>query len=128
MRVEGQAVSQDVVPVMIGSKSTKNVEQQPEKTVESKAPDKSKAAGKSKVPTNQELQGAVDFANKAMKMSNYHLKFVMPEKGSQVQVKVIDSDSGETIREIPSDFMMNIAEQLQSNIDKACGITVDELA
>lgn len=122
MRVEGQTAAQDVFPVLISGRVPNNEQAQQDKTVADKK------SVKSQGPTDQELQGAVDFANNVMKMSNYHLQFVRPEKGSQIQVKVIDSDSGKVVREIPPDYMMKIAEQLQGNIDKACGITVDELA
>lgn len=122
MRVEGQVAAQDVFPVMIGGKTPKPDEQQQDKTTVNQT------INKNQTITDEQLKGAVDFANDVMKMSNYHLQFVMPEKGNEYQVKVIDNESGQVIREIPPDFMVNIAEQLQSNIDKACGITVDELA
>ncbi|HWP95353.1 MAG TPA: flagellar protein FlaG [Syntrophomonadaceae bacterium] len=122
MRVEGQAAAQDFFPVLIGGKVPNSDQAQQDKTVENKK------AAKSQEITDQDLQGAVDFANNVMKISNYHLQFVRPEKGSEIQVKVIDSDNGKVIREIPPDYMMKIAEQLKSNVDKACGITVDELA
>lgn len=75
---------------------------------------------------NTEL--AVKVMNEAMKISNYHLEFQMYENSGEYQVKVIDSDSKEVIREIPADYVLEQAAQISKKMDEMIGVLVDEIA
>ncbi len=75
------------------------------------------------------LEDSVELANTAMQISSYNLQFRVHEESGRVQVKVIDSQSGEVLKEIPSEQMLeisaNIKEMLES-FDKMVGVLVDE--
>lgn len=75
---------------------------------------------------NTEL--AVKVMNEAMKISNYHLEFQMYEDSGEYQVKVIDSNSKEVVREIPADYVLEQAAQISKKLDEMIGVLVDEIA
>jgi flagellar protein FlaG len=120
MRLEGQAAFQDAYPTTIENKFPNCDAASMEKAVELKMPEKKQG------PKAEGVQEAVVFANKAMKMANYHLEFEMHEDLNRYQVRLIDSESGDTIREIPSDAMIKFAESIKNTINYAVGILVDE--
>lgn len=120
MRLDGQAALQDVYSTKIDSMLQNREATNINKAVELKMPEKKQE------PKAEEVQEAVAFANKAMKMANYHLEFEIHEDINRYQVKVIDSNSGDIIREIPSDAMIKFAEGIKSTINDAVGLLVDE--
>lgn len=120
MRLEGQAALQDAYPTMVENRFPIREAANRDKPVEQKMPEKKQE------PKTDEIQEAVAFANNAMKMASYHLEFEMHEDINRYQVKVINSDSGDTIREIPSDAMIKFAEAIKNTINHAVGLLVDE--
>ncbi|MEN6390254.1 MAG: flagellar protein FlaG [Syntrophomonas sp.] len=120
MRLEGQAAMQDAYPTKVETRFTNPETASKDKTAELKMPEQKQK------PKAEEVQEAVAFANKAMKMANYHLEFEMHEDINRYQVKVIDSESGDTVREIPSDAMIKFAEGIKNTINRAVGLLVDE--
>lgn len=121
MKVDSQGAVQDVCQLPTVDRSNKQQERKQDIAAEQSIAVKQE-------PSREEVSEAVNFANKAMKMSNYHLEFVMEQNNTRYQVKVIDSDSGDVIREIPSDYMMKFTEKVKNSMDDALGIMLDELA
>jgi flagellar protein FlaG len=121
MKVDGQAAVQEIYPVKAENRAPNPQANARGKVADFKVPEKEPAA------SGKDVQEAVAFANKAMKMANYHLEFELHEKSERYQVKVIDSDSGEVIREIPTDAMMKFADNIKSSLNQAAGLVVDEL-
>lgn len=80
------------------------------------------------MPDLDDVQRAIDFSNEFMKLANHHLEFLFQEASQKLQVKVVDSDTGDIIREIPPDYMMKIAEQLQRKIQAEAGLLIDKIA
>lgn len=78
--------------------------------------------------SEQDLKIATETVNKALKISNYHLEFKLHEDSGRYQVKVVDSESGDVIREIPPEDVLEFSAQVRKMLDKLIGIFVDELA
>lgn len=120
MRVGGQAALQDSYPGKFENKAQSREAATVDNVADLKKLDKRQEM------KPEEIQEAVVFANKAMKAANYHLEFELHEKSNRFQVRVIDSDSGEIIREIPTDAMMKFADNIKDTINHAVGLLVDE--
>lgn len=64
-------------------------------------------------PTNgEELQGLVDKANEALSMRFSNLKFTVADGTEIPVVRIEDSETGELIRQIPSEQMVALAKAL----------------
>lgn len=64
-------------------------------------------------PDPVKLKGLVDQANKALEQHNNTLKFSIA-KGTNIRViKIIDTETGQVIRQIPSEQMVAIAKALR---------------
>lgn len=68
------------------------------------------------------IRKAVDKANSTMKIQNRSVEFKVHEKTHDIIVKVIDSDTKEVIREIPSE---KILDMFAAMLEQA-GLLVDE--
>lgn len=66
--------------------------------------------------------GAIEKANHALISSNRALEFSVHEKTKEIMVKVIDTETKEVIREIPSEKILDMV----ANILEMAGILVDE--
>lgn len=75
-----------------------------------------------------QLQEAVDTVNKAMDISAYHLEFKLHKESGRYQVKVVDNDTAEVIREIPTQDILEFSAKVRTMLDKMIGLLVDELA
>lgn len=62
--------------------------------------------------SRQELQETIDRLNEQLRKSNYNLSFSMHQASRHVVVKVRDTQSGEVIRQIPSETVLRFAEQM----------------
>ncbi|MEN6390257.1 MAG: flagellar protein FlaG [Syntrophomonas sp.] len=80
------------------------------------------------MPEREDITNAVDFSNNVMKLANYHIEFQVQENTDKYQVQVVDNESGDIIREIPPDYMIKIAEQLQGKIQAEAGLLIDKIA
>lgn len=81
--------------------------------------------------SKMKLEDAVELANTAMKVSIYQLQFKIHEDSGKVQVKVVDEETGEVIREIPPEQMLEIAagiKEMLEKFDKMVGVLVDKRA
>ena len=63
-------------------------------------------------PTAQQVQEAVDSITKALQPANSNLEFSVDPGTHIVVVKMVDSETGEVIREIPSKEILAIAESI----------------
>jgi flagellar protein FlaG len=81
----------------------------------------------SKVSADQ-LQEAVDTVNKAMDISTYHLEFKLHKESGRYQVKMVDNDTAEVIRVIPTQDVLEFSAKVKKMLDKMIGLLVDKLA
>ncbi len=63
------------------------------------------------VPAEQ-LKQAVETINKALKLSNRNLEFSVDEESHRVIVKLTDTETGEVIRQIPSEETLAISRSI----------------
>lgn len=70
----------------------------------------------------KELNSAVNKANKVLFKNNTHLQFRIHERTKEVMVKIINDESGEVLREIPPEKMLDMVAKLW----EIAGIIVDE--
>lgn len=70
----------------------------------------------------KELNSAVAKANKVLFKNNTHLQFRIHEKTKDVMVKIINDESGEVLKEIPPEKMLDMIAKLW----EIAGILVDE--
>jgi flagellar protein FlaG len=66
----------------------------------------------SAVPDADKVKGAVAEIEKFLKASQRNLEFSTDEESGKIVVKVIASDSGELIRQLPSEEALRIAHSL----------------
>ncbi len=65
--------------------------------------------------------------NEAVKFANCHLEFQPYEDSGRFQVKVVNSLSGEVIKEIPPDYLLDFSIKMKEMINQIVGLLVDEL-
>ena len=68
------------------------------------------------------IQSAVKRANHSMKMQHTSCQFVYHEETNRVSIKVMDDDTNEVIREIPSEEALELVQRMW----EMAGILVDE--
>lgn len=77
---------------------------------------------KSAFPGEQKLIEAIEKANPDFKLENTHLKFSIHEKTKQISIKIIDDETQEIIKEIPSekilDMLADMIERFGLFVDK----------
>ena len=70
----------------------------------------------------EELSAAVDKANRVLFKNNTHLKFSIHQKTKDIMVKIINDETGEVLKEIPQEKMLDMVAKLW----EIAGILVDE--
>lgn len=68
-------------------------------------------------PSRTELRAAIDKINQALPGSSRGLEFSIDDSSKQTVVKIVDQDTREVVRQIPSKEALEIAKAL----DKALG-------
>ncbi|MBU1689544.1 MAG: flagellar protein FlaG [Gammaproteobacteria bacterium] len=63
-------------------------------------------------PSSQALKSAVNDVNKALRLSNQSLEISLDSSTKQRIVKLVDTQTGELIRQIPSEQMLAIAQSI----------------
>ncbi len=63
-------------------------------------------------PTNAQVQSAVDKANQAMQQANTGVEFSIDQSSDRTLVKVVDTKTGETIKQFPSKEMLAISQSI----------------
>ncbi len=86
------------------------------------------SAEKTNTVQKQELEKAVELVNQGMSMGNYHLEFKLHEGSGRYQVKVINSENQELIREIPPEQVLDFAARVKEMLAEELGIIFDEWA
>ena len=74
-----------------------------QQAVESKSPPQ---------PSAEQLRNAVDSINKALKQANRNLEFSVDKDTNRQVVKLVDSETGDVIRQFPSDEMLAISRAI----------------
>lgn len=83
---------------------------------------RAKLRGQSISVGEEQLIKAIEAANKSLVGTYTSLEFSIHEETKQIMVKVLDRDTGEMIREIPPEKMLDIV----AKIWELAGILVDE--
>jgi flagellar protein FlaG len=64
------------------------------------------------LPSDAQLQNALEKINQAMRQNNTNLEFSIDQESKQMLIKVVDSNTGETIRQFPSKEAIVISEAI----------------
>jgi flagellar protein FlaG len=67
---------------------------------------------KNEQPTNAQIQSAVDKANQAMQQANTGVEFSIDKDTKRSLIKVVDTKTGETIKQFPSKEMIAISQSI----------------
>lgn len=65
-------------------------------------------------PSLSQLANAVDIINKALHQSNKNLEFTVDSETKDPVVKLVDSETGDVIRQFPTDEALSIAKSIDS--------------
>lgn len=82
----------------------------------------------SAAPEPQALASAVEELNAYVQSSQRDLEFSIDDSSGQTVVKVVDPQSGEVIRQIPSELALNLAQALRAGAELTAGLIVSEQA
>ncbi|MGE5328833.1 MAG: flagellar protein FlaG [Deltaproteobacteria bacterium] len=102
-----------------------NVENKIEKSssLENKKVSEINQAEKNTMPISEKvIIEAIEKANKAIEGARTEFKFSIHDKTHEISVKVLDKDSGEVIREIPPEKVLDMVARMW----EMAGIIVDE--
>ncbi|WP_158682647.1 flagellar protein FlaG [Idiomarina sp. OT37-5b] len=66
----------------------------------------------------QSVADVVEEMNRSDAIRNTSLQFIFEEEGEPLVVKVIDKESGDTIRQIPSELAVKLSKALDEMADK----------
>ncbi|WP_312600370.1 MULTISPECIES: flagellar protein FlaG [Pseudomonas] len=67
------------------------------------------------MPSRKELEDVLKTVNEAAQSAKRNLDFSIDEATGETVVKVIATDSGEVIRQIPSEVMLRLAENFKES-------------
>ncbi|WP_429844169.1 flagellar protein FlaG [Brevibacillus sp. FIR094] len=70
----------------------------------------------------EHLERQLDTLNKFVQTTDTHLKFTLHEKLNEYFVQIVDNETNEVVREVPSKKILDLAAKFQEMI----GILVDE--
>lgn len=65
-------------------------------------------------PTAAQVQSAVDTLNKAMKQINANVEFSIDEETKRTIIKVVESKTGEVVRQFPSEEILAISRAIDN--------------
>ena len=85
-------------------------------------------AGVQPVSGRAEVEQAVDRLNDYVQLIRRDLQFSVDDETGETIVKVVDSESGELIRQIPSEQALAISKAIASHLEQTQGIILQELA
>jgi flagellar protein FlaG len=66
-----------------------------------------------KKPSAEKLQGVVEDINRTLKQMNKNLEFSVDKATNQTVVRMVDIESGEVIRQFPSEEALGIAQSIE---------------
>lgn len=82
----------------------------------------------SRQPDAAELQQAVSQLNEHVQQIQRDLEFSIDESSGKTVVKVLNSENGEVVRQIPSDEMLRIARIIKEQMDDNKGLIFETSA
>ncbi len=105
-----RGVSEVPVPTSIKALEQPTVEKQvqPEQT----------ASARASVVDEKKIETVVEDLNDFVQSAQRQLEFFVDKESGKTVVRVIDSDTGDTIRNIPSDEVLNMQKQLKEMSDR----------
>ncbi|MDO8892017.1 MAG: flagellar protein FlaG [Sulfurimicrobium sp.] len=101
--------------MIIQSLNTPAQAAQPDRLVNNDGPKVVTDSAKPPAPqqlSSQNLKGAVDTVNQALRQSSHNLQISMDSETRQQIIKLVDTQTGELIRQIPSKEMLAIAHSI----------------
>ncbi len=104
------------------SKSTAPVEAEKVEVTKSNSGDAVAKQNKSGAASEQMIKDAVNEANNKLKVNKRHCQFTYEKDINRVSVKLIDEETGDVIREIPSEETLDMLRRLKD----MTGLLVDE--
>lgn len=96
--------------------------------VQDKVAERTESAKSGALTEEPSIGDMVEEINKSSVIRNTSLQFVFDEKGDPPVVKVMDTESGEKIRQIPSELAVKLAkaiEEMADNNENRAGILFD---
>lgn len=75
----------------------------------------------------KDILEAAKILNEAMTMANCHLEFQPYEESGHFQVQVVDNRTKTVIKEIPPDYMLELAGRFKEMLDTVVGLFVNEI-
>jgi flagellar protein FlaG len=114
---EGSAPSQNPQAMHVGATETPAVVQ-----TQGGGKNQGENGGQKKDDSDQKIMDAVNKVNEYLKVHNTRSEFTYHKDIHRVSIKIIDEDTDEVIREIPSAESIDIAEKMW----EMAGIFVDE--
>ena len=78
--------------------------------------------------SNTELQQAVDVVNQAVSLEQRSLSFSIDDASGRSVIKVIDYETDELIKQIPSEELLKVAQdikRLQEEMGQSIGLLID---
>lgn len=128
MRVGGQGMAPVVFP-----SDTAAVNRSPDSiaaVVKEPATEPREKIGRGSLSTQMEAKKIEEIArdlNNAVKFANCHLEFQPYEDSGRYQVRVVNSRSGEVVKVIPPDYLLDFSIKMKEMINEIVGLFVDEL-
>lgn len=74
------------------------------------------------VPSKEEVSNQIEGLNKWLQVNNTHLKFQLHEKLNEYYVSIVNEQTNEVIREIPSKKILDMVAKIHEMV----GLLVDE--
>jgi len=74
----------------------------------------------------EQLKTAVGQINEYVRSFRTDLQFVVDEESGRSVVKVIDTESGELVRQIPSEQVLAVSRAIESNLKSSSGIILQD--
>lgn len=79
----------------------------------SSASDKKEKESDSKITSLNTLRSAAVTGNSILQAANRNLEFKVDESTKKVVIKIVDTKTGETVRQIPSEEMMDFIKRME---------------
>lgn len=79
-------------------------------------------------PSPQQLKNAVDSVNRAMRQANMSLELSVDSTTKKPVVKMMDSETGELIRQFPSEEVLAIASSIDQFLEFQQGLLLKQKA
>jgi flagellar protein FlaG len=116
MSVESRAINP--LSSAAGERSGKTERPQDQKVMDAVSQVQKRTADKvEKQASNESIAATVEEMNQSSTIRNTSLQFVFDEKGEPPVVKVIDTENGEMIRQIPSELVVKLSKAIEEMAD-----------